>query len=299
MRCGLGHCGHCQLGPTLICRDGPVYRYDEIERTDGGARAVTPETRSRRSPSGSSRPATAASCRCSTARTSCSRSRARSRSPTSSRRAAPTVEGPVRPLAGRGLGHDRRTTSSASRRCAAVAEALVTIGACATAGGIQALQNFARRRTTSSRSSTRRPSTSRRSRPRRRSPRTSPVDFELHGCPINKRQLLEVITAFLHGRRPNIPATSVCIGVQGARHGLRDGRARHAVPRPGDARRLRRDLPAVQPRLLRLLRPDGDAEHRLADAAAAGAGHGRPRRSSASSAPSTSRRSRRRVRADG
>ncbi len=31
MRCGLGHCGHCQLGPTLICRDGPIYRYDEME----------------------------------------------------------------------------------------------------------------------------------------------------------------------------------------------------------------------------------------------------------------------------
>ena len=31
MRCGLGHCGHCQLGPTLICRDGPIYRYDELE----------------------------------------------------------------------------------------------------------------------------------------------------------------------------------------------------------------------------------------------------------------------------
>lgn len=30
MRCGLGHCGHCQLGPTLVCRDGPVYRYDEL-----------------------------------------------------------------------------------------------------------------------------------------------------------------------------------------------------------------------------------------------------------------------------
>jgi anaerobic sulfite reductase subunit B len=28
MRCGLGHCGHCQLGPTLICRDGPVYSYE-------------------------------------------------------------------------------------------------------------------------------------------------------------------------------------------------------------------------------------------------------------------------------
>jgi NAD(P)H-flavin reductase len=30
MRCGVGHCGHCQLGPTLICRDGPVYRLDQI-----------------------------------------------------------------------------------------------------------------------------------------------------------------------------------------------------------------------------------------------------------------------------
>jgi len=30
MRCGIGLCGHCQLGPTLICRDGPVYRWDEI-----------------------------------------------------------------------------------------------------------------------------------------------------------------------------------------------------------------------------------------------------------------------------
>jgi anaerobic sulfite reductase subunit B len=30
MQCGLGHCGHCQLGSTLICRDGPVYRYEEI-----------------------------------------------------------------------------------------------------------------------------------------------------------------------------------------------------------------------------------------------------------------------------
>jgi anaerobic sulfite reductase subunit B len=31
MQCGVGHCGHCQLGPTLICRDGPVYRYDELQ----------------------------------------------------------------------------------------------------------------------------------------------------------------------------------------------------------------------------------------------------------------------------
>jgi NAD(P)H-flavin reductase len=32
MQCGIGHCGHCQLGPTLICRDGPVYRWSELER---------------------------------------------------------------------------------------------------------------------------------------------------------------------------------------------------------------------------------------------------------------------------
>ena len=30
MQCGIGVCGHCQLGPTLICRDGPVYRWDEL-----------------------------------------------------------------------------------------------------------------------------------------------------------------------------------------------------------------------------------------------------------------------------
>ncbi|MET7425919.1 FAD/NAD(P)-binding protein [Dactylosporangium sp. NPDC005555] len=29
MHCGLGHCGHCQLGPLLLCRDGPVVGYDE------------------------------------------------------------------------------------------------------------------------------------------------------------------------------------------------------------------------------------------------------------------------------
>jgi anaerobic sulfite reductase subunit B len=30
MRCGVGHCGHCQLGPTLICRDGPVYSQRDL-----------------------------------------------------------------------------------------------------------------------------------------------------------------------------------------------------------------------------------------------------------------------------
>jgi len=32
MDCGVGLCGHCQLGPTLICRDGPVYSYAEAAR---------------------------------------------------------------------------------------------------------------------------------------------------------------------------------------------------------------------------------------------------------------------------
>jgi NAD(P)H-flavin reductase len=32
MHCGVGLCGHCQLGPTLICRDGPVYSYADIAR---------------------------------------------------------------------------------------------------------------------------------------------------------------------------------------------------------------------------------------------------------------------------
>jgi len=32
MQCGIAYCGHCQLGPTLLCRDGPVYRWSELER---------------------------------------------------------------------------------------------------------------------------------------------------------------------------------------------------------------------------------------------------------------------------
>jgi len=30
MRCAIGHCGHCQLGPSLVCRDGAVMRYDRV-----------------------------------------------------------------------------------------------------------------------------------------------------------------------------------------------------------------------------------------------------------------------------
>ncbi len=30
MKCAVGHCGHCQLGPEFVCKDGPVFRYDRI-----------------------------------------------------------------------------------------------------------------------------------------------------------------------------------------------------------------------------------------------------------------------------
>ena len=31
MKCAVGFCGHCQFGPTFICKDGPVFRYDQIQ----------------------------------------------------------------------------------------------------------------------------------------------------------------------------------------------------------------------------------------------------------------------------
>ena len=90
-----------------------------------------------------------------------------------------------------------------------VSQALVTIGACATAGGIQALRNFAdvAEFTRLVYASPEYVSTLATSTP---ISAHVPVDFELRGCPIDKGQLLEVITAFLHGRRPGIPSTSVC-----------------------------------------------------------------------------------------
>jgi len=87
---------------------------------------------------------------------------------------------------------------------------LVSIGSCATAGGIQALRNFkdvddfinivyanpeyieALNKSTPIKDHI-------------------PVDFELRGCPINKYQLIELLNAYLNNRRPNIPAYSVCV----------------------------------------------------------------------------------------
>jgi sulfhydrogenase subunit delta len=90
-----------------------------------------------------------------------------------------------------------------------VSRKLVTIGACATAGGIQALRNFANVDDFLSvvYASPEYVSTLETSTPISAHVK---VDFELHGCPIDKRQLLEVITAFLVGRRPEISSAIVC-----------------------------------------------------------------------------------------
>ena len=87
---------------------------------------------------------------------------------------------------------------------------LITIGACATAGGIQALRNFAdvEEFTSIVYASPDFISTLATSTP---ISAHVPVDYELNGCPINKRQLLEVIAAHIARRRPRVRAHSVCV----------------------------------------------------------------------------------------
>lgn len=87
---------------------------------------------------------------------------------------------------------------------------LITIGACATAGGIQALRNFADFSTF--------PSTVYPHPEYIRTLSTSTpisahvtVDMELRGCPISKEQLIEVVSALVFGRRPYLPQDSVCV----------------------------------------------------------------------------------------
>jgi len=87
---------------------------------------------------------------------------------------------------------------------------LITIGACATAGGIQALRNWAdveafKQVVYPSPQYIRSLSTS--------TPISEHVrvDFELWGCPIDKGQLLRVITDLVAGVQPRLPADSVCL----------------------------------------------------------------------------------------
>jgi coenzyme F420-reducing hydrogenase gamma subunit len=87
---------------------------------------------------------------------------------------------------------------------------LVALGACATAGGIQALRNFVDVRdlcrvvyARPEYISTLATSTA--------ISEHVPVDFELRGCPPNRLQLLEVVSAFLNARAPAVAAHSVCL----------------------------------------------------------------------------------------
>lgn len=105
------------------------------------------------------------------------------------------------------------TTAEDRRRIQAIrrdSRYLITIGACATAGGIQALKNWGDRDefircvypqsefisslSTSSAIADH-----------------VKVDFELRGCPINRHQLLEVLGSLLKGQRPKTPSHPVCL----------------------------------------------------------------------------------------
>ena len=152
------------------------------------------------------------------------------------------------------------TMPSASTKSASARRRLVTIGACATAGGIQALRNFADVEDYTSIVYARPDyiETLATSTPIRRS---RPGRFR--AARLSDQQAPAARGHFRLSRRT--PARDAAAQrlhrVQAQGQCLRDGGARHALPRAGDACRLRRALPVLRPRLLWLLRPDGNAEH--------------------------------------
>ncbi len=90
------------------------------------------------------------------------------------------------------------------------AKILIALGTCATAGGIQALRNFADADEYAKvvyahpeylhYLKTSKPMSD-----------YVPVDLELWGCPVNKTQVIEVIVALLNNRKPNLPNYTVCL----------------------------------------------------------------------------------------
>ena len=151
--------------------------------------------------------------------------------------------------------HDAERIQQIRRQC----KMLFTIGACATAGGIQAFRNwhdakqwvgqvyakpeFIRTLATST-------------------PIVEhvPVDFELRGCPINKNQLLELLSAVAVGRKPNIPTLQRLHGMQAAWKRVHRRRTRSPLPGSGHTGWMRRHLSCLRPRLLWLLWPNGNIE---------------------------------------
>jgi coenzyme F420-reducing hydrogenase gamma subunit len=102
--------------------------------------------------------------------------------------------------------HDAERIRDIRRQC----HYLVTIGACATAGGIQALRNWANVDEFMQAVYARPEYIQTLSTSTAIAEHVS-VDFELRGCPINNRQLVGVLGALLAGRRPQVPNYSVCV----------------------------------------------------------------------------------------
>ncbi len=92
---------------------------------------------------------------------------------------------------------------------------VICIGACATAGGIQALRNYADV-DQYTRAVYPQPSYIDTLATSTAISEHIDVDYELHGCPINKHQLLEVLLAFASGRRPQVSRDSVCVECKAA-----------------------------------------------------------------------------------
>jgi coenzyme F420-reducing hydrogenase gamma subunit len=102
--------------------------------------------------------------------------------------------------------HDEKRVQRVRR----VSKTIVAIGACATAGGIQALRNFkdVQEFIRIVYATPEHVDALSKSTPLSEHIR---VDYELRGCPINKYQLIELICAALNGRNPAIPSYSLCL----------------------------------------------------------------------------------------
>ncbi|GIV01078.1 MAG: oxidoreductase [Actinomycetota bacterium] len=90
-------------------------------------------------------------------------------------------------------------------------EILITIGACATAGGIQALRNATGRLEEFVRTVYPTPEYVRTLEDSHPVADHVPVDLELTGCPIDRNELLRAIASLLAGARPRIPTSPVCL----------------------------------------------------------------------------------------
>jgi len=90
------------------------------------------------------------------------------------------------------------------------AKTLIALGTCATAGGIQALRNFADASQLASAVYAHPEYLNYLETSKPVSAYVKP-DLELWGCPVNKGQVLEVITSLLAGRKPNLPTHTVCM----------------------------------------------------------------------------------------